>query len=461
MGGILELGIDNFKRISAVKIVPDGNIVEITGKNDQGKSSCIDAIWWAALGKASGKSMPLKRGTDKGGVYVNLGEIKITRRVTAKGSQTLKVTNAEGFSADEPQTLLNKMFKALAFDPEAFSRMDEKERTKTVKEMAGLDTTELDQQRFRLYQERTSVNKLVKEAEQQLRDAVLPAEPEPVGEEKDIVEIAAKKTAAAEEKAANDKVRRKAQDAVNAEKSLRSIIVNEQEEIERLQDELAAAKRRADKNAEEHAAALEKVKEAKEAADKLVDPVTTEIDQQIADAKSHNQGVRDRQKKADEYERAKQARDAAQSKLTIKENEAKRLTDAIEAIDKQKSEAIAAATFPFPGMAIHDELGITIDGVPLEEESSSKKLLVGLHVAAALAKRSDPSIDIICIRHGSLCDAERLKFINDWAVANKYQVWIERTTKGEEVGVLIEEGEVKGVFPNSEELKAPAEAAEA
>ncbi len=44
---IVQLQAENVKRLKAVEISPEGHIVEITGRNGQGKSSVLDAIWWA------------------------------------------------------------------------------------------------------------------------------------------------------------------------------------------------------------------------------------------------------------------------------------------------------------------------------------------------------------------------------------------------------------------------------
>lgn len=47
---ITRLQAENFKRIIALDVRPDGSIVNIAGKNAQGKSSTLDAIE-AALAK--------------------------------------------------------------------------------------------------------------------------------------------------------------------------------------------------------------------------------------------------------------------------------------------------------------------------------------------------------------------------------------------------------------------------
>lgn len=57
---IVQLKSENVKRISAVEITPDGNVVVVGGKNGAGKSSVLDSIQWA-LGGEPGAKMPVRK----------------------------------------------------------------------------------------------------------------------------------------------------------------------------------------------------------------------------------------------------------------------------------------------------------------------------------------------------------------------------------------------------------------
>ena len=61
---ILAFHAENFKLIKVVIIKPDGNIVEITGKNAQGKTSVLDGIYVALSGMA-GVELPSEK-TEQG-----------------------------------------------------------------------------------------------------------------------------------------------------------------------------------------------------------------------------------------------------------------------------------------------------------------------------------------------------------------------------------------------------------
>jgi recombinational DNA repair ATPase RecF len=59
---IIELQAENVKRLRAVTITPEGNIVEISGRNGQGKTSVLDAIWWAVSGTTHIQAVPIRKG---------------------------------------------------------------------------------------------------------------------------------------------------------------------------------------------------------------------------------------------------------------------------------------------------------------------------------------------------------------------------------------------------------------
>ena len=87
---LLNLDVHNVKRIRAVNIKPDGNVIIIGGRNAQGKSSVLDSILYAMKGKAiPGK--PLRNGEERGNVMLETQDLVISRTFTESGN-ALKVT---------------------------------------------------------------------------------------------------------------------------------------------------------------------------------------------------------------------------------------------------------------------------------------------------------------------------------------------------------------------------------
>ena len=77
---IISLEAENYKRLKAIEITPDGNTVVIAGRNAQGKTSVLDAIWAALGGREGNKaSKPIREGAETAKVRVDLGDIVVTR----------------------------------------------------------------------------------------------------------------------------------------------------------------------------------------------------------------------------------------------------------------------------------------------------------------------------------------------------------------------------------------------
>lgn len=83
---IIGLEIENFKRLKAVSIIPKGNMIEITGKNGQGKSSLIDAIWTAFKFADTDIVKPIKDGCEKAVIRIDVDEFIVTKKFTASGN---------------------------------------------------------------------------------------------------------------------------------------------------------------------------------------------------------------------------------------------------------------------------------------------------------------------------------------------------------------------------------------
>lgn len=77
--GIISLTVENIKKIKAVTIRPSGNVVEITGRNGQGKSTVLDAIWWALKGKDNIQTAPIRNGEKTGKITLEVEQYIVER----------------------------------------------------------------------------------------------------------------------------------------------------------------------------------------------------------------------------------------------------------------------------------------------------------------------------------------------------------------------------------------------
>ena len=86
---IVELRIRNVKRIRAAHITPTGNLIQITGKNGQGKTTVLDSIMYDFGGEKTIPEEALRRGAISGEVVADIGTHVVTRKFTEGGKSTI------------------------------------------------------------------------------------------------------------------------------------------------------------------------------------------------------------------------------------------------------------------------------------------------------------------------------------------------------------------------------------
>ncbi len=407
---IVRLEAQNVKRLKAVQITPEGNLVVIGGQNAQGKSSVLDAIMYALAGKSAVCDRPVRDGERSAEVSVDLGEFVVTRTFNAGGSTAIVVKGKDGSYKASPQKLLDELCGTMAFDPLEFSRMKPADQKETLKRLVGLDFTKLDQERQELYDERTMVGRELKVQKGALELAAVHFDAPDC--EVSVAELSAELQKALAANSTNDQFRRRFQqmtdDLAEAEKRVEAARV----ELQRAEAALAAINTLREDAAEE--------------LDDLKDIDIAPIQEQIANAEQLNRAFRE------EQERAKLGRAVTGLEKTVET-----LTEKIAAIDAQKAQALRDAQFPVPGLSF-DEEGITFQNVPFAQASAAEQLKVSVAMGIAM----NPRLKVLLIRDGSLLDSGSLATLAQMADESGCQVWIERVGDGEEVSVLIEDGMV-------------------
>ena len=162
---IISLIAENIKRISAVEIAPDGNLVQITGRNGQGKSSILDAIWWALAGTKHIQAQPIRKGADAAHIQLDLGEVVVRRTFRRKGEDefttSLSVESPDGARFKSPQDVLNAFLGALSFDPLEFARMKPREQFDALRHFVpGIDFDQIDGKNRADYAKRTDAGRI-------------------------------------------------------------------------------------------------------------------------------------------------------------------------------------------------------------------------------------------------------------------------------------------------------------
>jgi len=422
---IISLVADNFKRLRAVDITPQGDMVLVTGRNAQGKSSVLDAIAAALAGAGACPGDPIRHGEQAAQIRL---DVVVVRRFTAGGS-TLTLTNAEGAKFSSPQKMLDSLLGALTFDPLEFTRLKPRDQFDRLRAVAkvDLDLDQLAQLNQRDYDRRTDLHRDGKAARAQLEGLRVPADPGPA---RDIAELVQKQQELVAERmeAVREREERQAlQNRVNSKRAeierLRQMALALQGEIREMLPQVEAPLRTDDPEA--------------------FDEALTAVVGQIQTAQVHNQAVQD-------HRQAAQRRADLEAQAKAKEGQAQQLTEAIEARQQAKEQALGAAAFPVPGLSLGDGQ-VLFNGVPLAQSSSAEQL----RVSTALAMASNPKVKVILIREGSLLDEDGLRLVAGMAAEKGYQVWMERVSSDRGVGVVIEDGQV--IADNQEEdVKATA-----
>lgn len=406
---IVSLTAENVKRLTAVHIEPNGESVVIGGKNAQGKSSILDAIFLALGGKAGACDKPIRDGAETAEVRLDLGDLVVIRTWTAAGTY-LTVKNREGAKFASPQDVLDRLCSMVAFDPMAFTRMPAAKQAEVLREVSGLDLTALDKQIAEAEEARKLTGRDAKQARGAADSMTVPA-----GAPAEAVSVV-KLAEALEAERAKERAKT---EAVNATDMM------ERRRIEQ-QGKIAAAKKQL---AEWEAAAI--TKEAVDAAyDKVAAMPSGKVEaaaEALRQSEAHNAA-----------HAARVAKEAANKKAARLETDYAVGTEKIEMLRAARANAIAAAPMPVKGLGIDEQGRATLNGIPFSQASAAEQIRVSM----AMGLASNPGIRVVLIRDGSLLDEDSLRLVAEAAKENDAQVWIERVGAGQEVQVVISDGGV-------------------
>lgn len=422
---ILKLTAENVKKLRAVEITPKGELVEITGKNGSGKTSVLDAIWWAMAGTKHIQAVPIRQGADTARIRLDLGELIVERRFTPKGS-TLTVEKADGARYGSPQSILDALLGALTFDPLAFVNQEPREQFQTLRKIVPLevDVDQLDALNRGDFDRRTDINRMAKEKRAQAMGMVVPT-----GLPEGAVDTAAIKDAMGEAATFNAELEaRKARRVgvtrdVSDHRAKAAAKRNERDALRRAADER-------DREAVESEAGADALQTKLDDTPPLPEPVDiTALRAALDKAEATNRGIEQRTKRA-----------ALVAEVERLDTQARDLTETMAIREKTKVNAIAKAPMPVPGLGFGEGI-VTFDGVPFDQAETSAQIRVGV----AMAMAANPKLRVIRIKEGSFLDQDNIALIAEMARQHDYQVWIERVDTSGKVGVVIEDGSVIAV----------------
>lgn len=412
---INKLEIENVKRVKAVKIEPTANgLTIIGGKNNQGKTSVLDAIAWALGGDRYRPSQAQREGSvisPNLHIVMNNGLI-VERR--GKNSD-LKVTDPNGKKAG--QQLLNEFVEQLALDLPKFMEATSREKAQTLLQIIGVGPrlADLERQEKELYNERTYIGRTADQKEKYAKE-------QPYYPEVPSIPVSASELIRQQQEilAQNGENQRKRERRHQLEQEYQSVT----EQIQALlakQGQLEAD-----------------LKIARETSEGLTDRSTAELEENISNIEEINRKVR-----------ANLDKDKAEEDAKGYREQYKRLTAQIEEIRSQKTDLLKEADLPLPGLGVEDG-ELVYHGQKWDNMSGSEQL----KVSTAIVRRLNPECGFVLLDKLEQMDLDTLHEFGQWLEQEGLQAIATRVSTGGECSLIIEDGYVAGQeHPATEEKK--------
>jgi DNA repair exonuclease SbcCD ATPase subunit len=417
---IVQLNAENIKRLVAVEIRPDGNLVEITGKNGQGKTSILDAIWWALDTNKTVQSKPVRDGAESGFIELDLGEYIVRKKFTPRenGDVTISLTvkNKDGAKFGSPQELLSSFIGDLTFDPIAFSRMKPRDQVTALRALVpGYDFEAADKDNRDDFDQRTDVNRRARELKARIDGLSVPE-------------------GTPDERISSDELMQELQSALERNALADAVVAKRENLAERISnmEELIALRKRQVKELQEQIVKAElDLEELRDEEDGLGYPAE----------KADIEAIRRRVTESEEINRRvdrKKQRAALEKELSEVEETSAYLTKTIEARKSAAAKAVREARLPVAGLELTEE-AILLNGQPFNQASDAEQLRVSIAVAGAM----NPRLRIVRVRDGSLLDNDSMAALTSYAEENDLQLWIETVQSNRETAIVIEDGRVR------------------
>lgn len=448
---VVKLVAENIKKLKAVVIEPTfDNVVKITGPNEQGKTTVLDAIWYAIGGKDALDDDPIRRGEKSAKVELDLGEYTIIRTFTEKGSY-LHIKSAPGVEPfnGTAQKFCDQLFSKYTFNPLNFMKAKKADRMDLLlkivniqvahgklQEITGLEVKpgknfieDINNTYQRVYDLRKEKNGWLNQAKKVFESLPVIPECKPVV----LTDLVKERDQILKHNENNEKIRedlKKQQEKIKnleeqgvvAEADIKSIEL----QIAELQKKLEQKKKDLSVKAQEIKQEIVKEDELQRKVESLEDLPTFDIDAKIESADEQNR----------QYQKY-QERIKAKESLESLQKESDELTNKLEKIKEYKGELLKSAPFPVEGLGFSAD-GVTYKGLPFEQASKAEQIQISMAIAIAM----NPKLRVVRIDDGSLLDKSHMEIIERMAAENDFQVWIEIVDTSGQVGIYIEDGQI-------------------
>lgn len=407
---IASLEIENIKRVKAVHITPAAEgLTVIGGKNNQGKTSVLDAIMWILGGERYRPSEPHREGS----ATPPYGKITLSNGIVVerKGKNSdLKVIDSTGNKGG--QQLLNEFISQFALDLPKFMNSGNKDKAQILLQIIGVGDKlyHLEKQEEEIYNQRHTIGQIANQKKKFADElTIYPDVPKELISASDLImqqqEILAR----------NGENQRKREQLFQLEQRNEQL----QKQIEQLMFEQAKVK--------------SDIEIAKKSAEDLYDESTEELEKNIADIEEINRKIRvnlDKEKAEEESAGYQKQYDDLTSKLNDVRNEKIKLLD--------------NADLPLPELSVEDG-ELTYKGYKWDNLSGSDQM----KVATAITRKLNPKCGFVLLDKLEQMDTDTLQEFGQWLEEEGLQAIATRVSQGAECSIIIEDGYSK------ENIEAP------
>jgi len=409
---IIGLKVDGIRKLSAVEMkFAESGLIQIRGKNGQGKTSIIDSLEILLSGAKHIEPDMINHEKEKAEIIARLGEYEIKRVITNK-SNRLEIKNKDGLVIKEkPQAFLDKLINTLTFNPRPFLAKSPGDKLKFMMELLKIDFTDIEKEIKIEEEERLILGRQLKgcgdiakveKVEKVDISALLRQRDNIIGmNEREKEEYQKKReTAIADVYEYNSKQTFKAEQIEETEKGISGL----QKQIKILQKRLEMQTKvlktlplpEQFKNVEDIKIELPAVQN------------TAELDAKIESAEETNVKAEGYQK----YLNLKTIKADIAKQYEIADNKIKKLR-------QEKLTKLKEAKTPVEGLEIKED-GIYHNGIYSENWGEAESL----RISSELCLGMNPALRAVFIDKGEAYDINNLKQLQEWAIKNDIQAFI-------------------------------------
>ena len=405
---INSLELENVKRVKAVKLEPTASgLTVVGGKNNQGKTSVLDAIAWALGGGKYKPSQPQREGSlVEPQLHIELSNGIVVERLGKNG--TLKVTDPSGQKGN--QSLLDSFISQFALDLPKFMEADKSAKAKILLKIIGVGDklSVFDKQESELYNRRTEIGRIADQKKKYADEMV-----QWDGVPEDIVSAAELIQQQQEILARNGR-----------NQELRNQVKNLEAQKTLLEQRIEETTRALSAMQEQMTELANDLDIANTNAENLQDESTAELEASIANIDSTNAKVRDNLNKQ------RSQAEAEEYKLQYGD-----LTTQIEDIRNARMDLLNGVEMPLQDLSVQDG-ELIYKGQKWDNMSGSDQL----KVATAIVRKTNPKCGFVLLDKLEQMDIDTMNEFGKWLQDNNLQAIATRVSTGDECSIFIEDG---------------------